>query len=533
MKHNEDESQDPRIHALTTRVTELERRLAQQPAAESRSVDQAQIHSTQPMGLLPKRGQYEGPTRSSDVRRPYAASLSIPTPTLSLSRRVGLSSTCECPTGDVRPEPAHILTTEYVNPVYMPWSPDWTKDLVDGGKWLHGFTPRYQWMQVLDSAGEYDRLLVGAAGWAVRNKIAGLEVPFTHPFGRDYEFYLAPDSQYQTLLVPSNIAGDEEYAEATCCAQRMGLDVPCGVLGVETDKGLLPEDYRANDGDRVAVFGRWIVDAGHDFHTEIHPPLLMVSARSISPQGIGIGPATATLSRVIGRPYLVSQEFLGGGLFEHLVKEAVRVVCPGWPATLPFCSFHLAALARLLPMPFSGFQEISYRVRPPIERPSTDHELFVTFHFTVRSGVSVQIIWSEPDTLTVLITMDDLKYIAPPPPPEEVVNVRIDELGEDVQEIFNDVIVGAALAPLGPAFGVPVTTNPQAALILNQGIFTKQYEAPTAVSRICPAIQRLPAATLRGYTPYSVDDRQPFPIFGFLVAEWQGPAAPTRSTDVE
>jgi hypothetical protein len=33
-------------------------------------------------------------------------------------------------------------------------------------------------------------------------------------------------------------------------------------MGVEWDSGVIPEPYRSRGGDRVAVFGRWIVDAG-------------------------------------------------------------------------------------------------------------------------------------------------------------------------------------------------------------------------------------------------------------------------------
>jgi hypothetical protein len=60
-----------------------------------------------------------------------------------------------------------------------------------------------------------------------------------------------------------------------------------GTLGMEIDHDLIPESYLPRDGDRVAVFGRWIVDCGHGdndqgvsgFHTEIHPPLLVASGR--------------------------------------------------------------------------------------------------------------------------------------------------------------------------------------------------------------------------------------------------------------
>src|SRR5438105_13652716 len=81
----------------------------------------------------------------------------------------------------------------------------------------------------------------------------------------------------------------------------------------------------------MAVFGRWIVDCGHQipitrcdedhtevhphltaFRTEIHPPLLMAAARATS--GRLAMPAVldaAEVTRVLftSRPYLVSQRF--------------------------------------------------------------------------------------------------------------------------------------------------------------------------------------------------------------------------------
>ena len=103
------------------------------------------------------------------------------------------------------------------------------------------------------------------------------DVPFQHPFYNDWEFYIAPDQQYTSLLAPTNTGKDPNtglivdatYNRVTTTAAARGLAVPQGVLGVETDQGLVPPEYRALDGDRVVVLGRWIVDCGHpEFHTE-------------------------------------------------------------------------------------------------------------------------------------------------------------------------------------------------------------------------------------------------------------------------
>jgi hypothetical protein len=129
---------------------------------------------------------------------------------------------------------------------------------------------------------------------------------FVHPFGNDFQYYIAPDPQYEILcggsntgINPDNGDVDKEYNEATQVARSgttnpdgsvkrkgLGLKADKGVIGVETDYLLVPQAFRdlIVDGARVATFGRWIVDCGHDdFHTEIHAPLLMAVATPAPP----------------------------------------------------------------------------------------------------------------------------------------------------------------------------------------------------------------------------------------------------------
>jgi hypothetical protein len=100
------------------------------------------------------------------------------------------------------------------------------------------------------------------------------------------------------------------------------------VLGVETDQGLLPPSFRnlIVPGARVATFGRWIVDCGHDdFHTEIHAPLL-VAVATPSPPPAGVrGASEMTSLQIISRPYTVSQKFDEGNFIDHLLAEVGKV----------------------------------------------------------------------------------------------------------------------------------------------------------------------------------------------------------------
>src|SRR5438105_9591446 len=107
--------------------------------------------------------------------------------------------------------------------------------------------------------------------------------------------------QRQRLL--ARHPSDDDWIAANAAAQRLGISAR-GFIEMEIDRGLLPEAYRPREGDRMAVWGRWIVDCGHSiFSTEIHPPLVLASARAVS--------ADTTSVRLVGRAFLVSQDYGG------------------------------------------------------------------------------------------------------------------------------------------------------------------------------------------------------------------------------
>jgi hypothetical protein len=261
-----------------------------------------------------------------------------------------------------------ILETDYSNPPYLvggvdlTLSPRWSSDVCGGTEAIRNETPIFEWTPIFGS--EFDQPLVGLSGTIIEApKISPIDVPFTHPFGTDWEFHFAPDQIYASLLAPSNgctefANGDcvnnlpdqihatvgnnssfEEIKEVVATAVKERFRLPTsplgvrGVLGFETDQGLVPPDYRGrvNKGDRVAMFGRWIVDCGHDdFHSEMHPPLLMGFGR----QGSGSSGQPATVSEVISRPYLVGQTFEDGkGVRHHLYNELLKGVAV--PACFP------------------------------------------------------------------------------------------------------------------------------------------------------------------------------------------------------
>jgi len=174
------------------------------------------------------------------------------------------------------PAPANILEIEFQNPA-LPAEDDST--WAESGGHEFPLSAGIEWMQALDPSQEYEQEnMVGCTGWVVTPDYSGADAPFDHPFGFDWEFQVALDddkNEYPELLSPGI---------GQLLASEQGLPMRRGLLGVEWDGNLIPLSFKARvrHGDRVAAFGRWILDSGHNFvkfwRTEIHPPLLLVSA---------------------------------------------------------------------------------------------------------------------------------------------------------------------------------------------------------------------------------------------------------------
>jgi hypothetical protein len=432
---------------------------------------------------------------------------------------------------DHRPNgtPASVLEITYRNVPFdtskQSW-PHWAQQAVRGKLMFPDFadtnivpgtrifsSPDYsknEWTQLLNQDEDYEVDVVGASGRAIimpdgNDGQSGNDVPFTHPFGKDWEFYIAPDTAYQNLAAPPAPPpfAHAEYAKSVAIAKDdFGLNL-VNTLGVEMEGGLIPFAYRVRHGDRVAVWGRWIVDTGHpDFHTEIHPPLLLATARAPSSE--------ETTTTVIGRPYLVSQRWPGGpgnlsslGVIDHLLEEADKV---------PLNSFQAEAHPVILPKAFTGLHTMSYTVRPPSARNSPADRLMVTFHFTVRSGVAVQVV-NSGDSVSVYVVMNgNVNQRATLPTRHDLVIDRaalkkMDSragnlyLGKEVESGLESAGIGAAL--------------------LAKGVLTDRYDAPVARSVHDDEVVHVPVTSLSGNTPFSVDDGQPFPIYGQLTLTWE------------
>ena len=409
-------------------------------------------------------------------------------------------------------------------------------------------------MQVLAPKEEYDQFgLVGATGWMINPEHSSADVPFSHPFRDgssgtifDWEFQLAldqdttnPTKDYAFLLAAGN-QFDTEHVEET---KQLGIPVPAkGLLGVEMDGALVPQGFKdsAKTGDRVAVFGRWIVDTGHappphrTFRSEIHPPLLLAKA-NVQKQVNG---SLVTRALFSSRPYLVGQRFTvdtdkiyddkaedDGPLFRHLVKELLKVASP-----IPE-SLLLEAHPKIKSHPFLGAHLLHIKVRPPA--PPGGHtitavkQLAVSFQFTVRSGCAVQVSSSSSDTVDVLISLSHAAYTPPPLPHRSSKRYSRGDLNTLSPGVGSQIFEAEAVTLLVGALGGGPANVAKAAVILARGIETDEYDPlpKIDINNAQHAVTNAFANVVPTGAGIVHDDAQPFPIFGWLEAKWVDPAA--------
>ena len=283
---------------------------------------------------------------------------------------------------------------------------------------------RYEWQQVESARGEYDdSTLMGASGWVVAPEESGADVPFSHPFGFDWELSIALDEASRGLLSSANARGDEDEGDpnrnGVALADQLGLTAPEGLLGLEWDKGLLPASYRGqvNHGDRIAVLGRWILDNGHDvdgfYRTEIHPPLLIATG-SVQQLSDGSEPRTRVL--IMSRPYLAGQTYTtnldtrnddgvddDGALLHpllesHAFNELAKV--------LTFRSTMIEVYPKIKEKPFRGSHVANFVVSPPQPRPDAFAQLSVSYRFNVRPPCKVTVLPNPESQDSVLVTVE-------------------------------------------------------------------------------------------------------------------------------
>lgn len=401
-------------------------------------------------------------------------------------------------------DPGPILETDFVNKPLRDHRGNWTSKAV-GGKTIDSPSgPDWSWVPLQDHDDEYGGELTGLSGTIVQDpEVSSEDMPFTHPYGNDFEFHVAPDPAYADLAGP-NMEGS--YADSTKRAKdQFGLNV-AGVVGMEWDGGMVPTAYRPRIGHRVCLFGRWIVDAGHDdFHTEIHPPLLMVSAHGTrsSFQAARSRSNDATVASILSRPHLVSQQFAGNGLVDHFLSEVAKA--------MTFRSTLVRAHPTLM-APYRGLNIMMFKIRPPTPPADPRDELWVEWDLVTRDkGTAIQILrGTGGNSVRVVVVLNEAGYEPPPEPSRRNVRISIDELANQAGEAGVWLKSGVFLAGFVNAVG---------AAVIARGVETHTYASLPAPRLGNPGRARV--ADLHGSQKVSVDPSQPFPVAGSVKVEWR------------
>jgi hypothetical protein len=168
---------------------------------------------------------------------------------------------------------------------------------------------------------------------------------------------------------------------------------------------------------------------------------------------------------------------------------------------------------------------VHYTVKPPRPQMYPQDRLMVSFHFTVRTGVVVEV-FNVGDAVSVRIEVKSnfLKRANPLPQAEDYV-VTESELqalnpgeAQQVGNLYKFEYLYKALTSYGIGD-----------YILHRGIKTTRYLAPNAptpsVQTIHVPVNSLPNSLLvpQSYPPgaITVDDNQPWPIAGTLILTWE------------
>jgi len=425
-----------------------------------------------------------------------------------------------------------------------------------------------EWNQVTAPGDDYDLDTVGFSGWLLHPDISGADVPFTHPFGHDWECLVVLDPPFAGLLAPGNVSTDEdEVKQAIAEAGALGLSGMAiqqlgGLMAVETDERCVPAALHppfgevVRPGDRIAAIGRWIVDAGHtatvepnqtpqlpdggtSFRSEVHPPLLMAigGTRVLTPTDVRTRIVLTSRPFLVRQVYVVDTDRIGddrapddGTLLQHLDHEIGKLSSDWWQLGIPD-SVTIEAHPQIAAKPFDGVHVAAFTVRPP---PDTAHlagplfgEAQVSFQFTHRTGVGVQVIGTDQvidgerqASVEVLISLNSAGYQSTPLPPRQEYVPSADELGDGVT--LDAVELVASL--LNPALNPATRINRVQALL--RGTVTDAYDVPGVDlldrSQAQPFVEvtQIPAGA--GIVENSADD-QPYPVFGWLDIRWHRP----------
>src|ERR1700760_4548566 len=103
------------------------------------------------------------------------------------------------------------------NPTFDTSDPNWSSTVVGGHTFDGSSAHAFEWVSVLNPNEEQDDE-VGLAGTALKPDMSGADLPFTHPFGTDFEFTIVPDPPYNRLLASANKDPNGVYRDSWSAA---------------------------------------------------------------------------------------------------------------------------------------------------------------------------------------------------------------------------------------------------------------------------------------------------------------------------
>ncbi len=429
--------------------------------------------------------------------------------------------------------PAELLTLIGDNNVSAPTASDWAD-----GTGTYPTDRDFEWQQVLDAANEYDDTPLSVSGWVVKPEESGADMPFSHPFGFDWEFAIAVDKGFEGFVSPANAVKEEQNGSPNeneiGLAGQLGLVTPTGLLGLEWEKDLLPTSYRGqvNHGDRVAVLGRWIFDNGHNienqFRTEIHPPLLLASANVVQSES-GNSPRTRAL--FISRPYLSGQTFTtnlatrdqdhvddDGSLISHATSELHNV--------LEGRSSQLEVHSKIKGQPFCGDHSATFLIGAPGPRPGPDAQLLVSYRFDIRTPCRVRLT-PRVDANGIEVKIDlsmgrggREMYQVPELPASRTETYSTDRLNLLSQGAGDEIgWIQSLIEIFTPVVG------PWAKYVFDKGIETDVFDSQPQFDFTDPAggVTDLPVAQLAANTEIIENNRRVYPVTGWVELYWANP----------
>jgi hypothetical protein len=407
--------------------------------------------------------------------------------------------------------------TPWTNPPFDTSDPNWSSNVV-GGKTFDGSSGHpLEWVSVLNPSIEQDDE-VALAGTAISPDLSGNDLPFTHPFENDFEFTIVPDAAYTSLLAAANRDSNGVYKDSWPLAHQLGIETP-GVLALEVDAALVPAVDRPRHADRVAVYGRWIVDAGHsEFHTEIHPPLLMAYARCVNALGDPVPPNPKAITHVQfwSRPYQSAQRFTTNGDTGLSLQDYVKRIVETFGDITAYPPIHAK--------PFAGVHLVVFTIRPPLQLATTKgsirsplRQLECSYHFTVNGSCGVEVTTSpaDPNAVAVALALSDAGYPKLPEPSNHMKQLSISALMDEAKKLgadvawYEDTFIKLKGLQLSDHIGFRIFNGPGTSA--QDGVDTVPFTP----------LRTLPAQT------QVTDPRQPFPVRGWLKLAWVEAVATT------